>query len=86
VREVTLYTTPSCGFCVAAKRLLGQKNIPFKEVGLADKPELRQRLSQENGGYRTVPMIFIGEEFIGGFDELNALSQSGGLDAKLQGA
>jgi glutaredoxin 3 len=83
MQEITVYTTPVCPYCVSAKRLLSQKGLPFKEVDLERDPELRQKLSAENGGYRTVPMIFIGTEFIGGYSELAALDKSGGLAAKV---
>ncbi len=82
MQEITVYTTPVCPYCVSAKRLLSQKGLPFKEVDLEKDPALRQKLSAENGGYRTVPMIFIGKEFIGGYTELAALDKAGGLAAK----
>lgn len=84
MQEITLYTTPSCGYCQAAKRLLSGRGLAFKEVDLARDTDLRQKLSRENGGYRTVPMIFIGSEFIGGFTDLATLESSGTLDAKVQ--
>ncbi len=83
MREITLYTTPSCGYCHAAKQLLRARELSFQEVDLTRDPNLRQRLSRENNGYRTVPMIFIGPEFIGGFTELAALDRSGALAGKL---
>lgn len=85
MQEITVYTTSVCPYCVAAKRLLQQRNYPYKEVNLERDPELRQRLSAENGGYRTVPMIFIGEKFIGGFDQLAELDRSGRLKAEVEG-
>jgi glutaredoxin 3 len=85
MREIIVYTTNVCPYCVAAKRLLQQRNYPFTEVNLEQDPELRMKLSQENGGYRTVPMIFIGGKFIGGFDELNKLDRAGRLKAEVEG-
>ena len=79
MREVKIYTTQVCGFCVQAKRLLTQLKMPYDEIGLDDNPELRQKLSQENNGYRTVPMIFIDGKFIGGYTELLALQKQGKL-------
>ena len=83
MQEITLYTTPVCGYCQAAKRLLQQRGLTYKEVDLARDPELRMKLSQENNGYRTVPMIFIGPEFIGGYTELAALDRDGQLEQKV---
>jgi len=82
-KKITVYRTGFCPFCDMAKRLLHQHNYEFSEVSLDGQDELRIRLSKENGGWRTVPMIFIGEEFIGGFDELNKLAQSGKLAEKV---
>ncbi len=79
MREVKIYTTHICPYCVQAKRLLTQLKLPYEEIGLDDKPELRQKLSQENRGYRTVPMIFIDDQFIGGYTELLALQKQGKL-------
>jgi glutaredoxin 3 len=79
MREVKIYTTQFCSFCVQAKRLLAQLKLPYEEIGLDDKPELRQKLSEENRGYRTVPMIFIDGQFIGGYTELLALQKQGKL-------
>lgn len=79
MREITVYTTRVCPYCVSAKRLLSQLNLKFEEVGLDDKPDLRQKVSEENGNYRTVPMIFIDGKFIGGFNELQALHKKGQL-------
>lgn len=76
---ITVYTTRVCPYCVQAKRLLTTLSLPFKEIGLDEDVELRQRLSSENGGWRTVPMIFIGDTFVGGYDDLKKLHDSGRL-------
>ena len=76
---ITLYTTRTCPYCVAAKRLLEARKLPYSEVNLEHDDALRQRLSKENDGYQTVPMIFIGERFIGGYTELAAIDRQGGL-------
>ncbi len=81
--SVTLYTTTTCGYCRAAKSLLVDRGIPFDEIDLTNDPEKRIQVSAQAGNYRTVPMIFIHEEFIGGYQELHALDQSGQLQAKV---
>ena len=86
MQEITVYTTPVCGYCQAAKRLLQQRGLTFREVDLEKDPALRMKLSQENGGYRTVPMIFIGAEFVGGYTELAALDRDGKLAEKVERA
>lgn len=80
---VTLYTTPFCGYCSAAKRLLDRKGIAFTEIDVSRAPEKRAEMVQRSRGGRTVPQIFIGDAHIGGFDEMNALDRSGKLDPLL---
>ncbi len=65
-----VYTTSVCPYCQSAKRLLTEKNISFKEIALDAQPDLRTELSDKFGGWRTVPMIVLNGEFIGGYTEL----------------
>jgi glutaredoxin 3 len=83
MKTVTIYTTPTCGFCMAAKRLLNAKGVDFTEVSVAGDRELRQQMMQRANGRHTVPQIFIGDQHIGGFDDINALERSGRLDPLL---
>jgi len=76
---VTIYTTAVCPFCIAAKRLFDNLGIEFSEVRLDRDPALRMRLAEENDGWRTVPMIFVGDRFIGGFVEARSLHKEGKL-------
>lgn len=57
-------------------------HVEYEEISLNGKDELREQLSRENNGWRTVPMIFIDGQFMGGFDDVNKLYKSGEL-AKL---
>ncbi len=81
---ITVYRTRFCPYCVMAARLLEQRGIAFDEVGLDDRPDKRAEIAQQTG-WRTVPMIFVGETFVGGFTELAALERSGKLDSMLEG-
>ena len=85
MKSVELYTTPFCGYCAAAKRLLGQKGVSYTEIDVMGDPERRQEMTQRAMGGRTVPQIFIGETHVGGFDDINALERAGKLDALLSG-
>jgi len=85
VKSVKIYTTPYCPYCVRAKRLLERKAVPFEEIDVANDDEARIALA-ERTGLRTVPQIFIGDEHVGGSDDLHALEQEGKLDGKLQQA
>ena len=81
--EVTVYTTTFCPYCVRAKRLLKTKGIAFREVDLSEDAALRQEMTAKTG-WLTVPMIFIGDTFVGGNEELDALEREGKLDAMLR--
>lgn len=79
MKEVKVYTGAFCSYCNATKKLLQTAGVAFEEIGLDDQPELRRKLSEENGHYRTVPMIFIDGTFIGGFTDLQTLHKNGQL-------
>lgn len=81
-KSVVIYTTSLCGFCFAAKSLLDNKGVAFKEVAVDGDHETRQALMQETG-QRTVPQIWIGRKHVGGFTDLAELEQSQALDAML---
>jgi glutaredoxin 3 len=80
---VEIYTSPLCGFCHAAKRLLSQKGVNFSEIDIAAQPTRRAEMTQRANGGRTVPQIFVGSTHVGGCDELYALERAGKLDALL---
>lgn len=81
---VTVYRTQVCPYCVMAARLLRRKGVDFHEVSLDGRPEAREAL-QARTQWRTVPQIFVGDAFVGGYSELAALDQSGELDRMLGG-
>jgi glutaredoxin 3 len=81
--KVVIYTTASCPYCIAAKRLLTQKGVSFQEISVDGDPAGRAKMSERAGGRRTVPQIFIEDNHIGGCDDLYALEQAGRLDAML---
>lgn len=82
---IRIYTKPTCPYCINAKRLLDELGLPFEETDVAGNPELRSRLASENDGYSTVPMIFLGDQFLGGYSELRSLHDRGELTALLEG-
>lgn len=83
--KVEIYTTPTCPYCLAAKRLLTKKGVAFTEIDVSRDPDLRIAMTNRAGGRRTVPQIFIGETHVGGSDDLHALEHEGRLDALLAG-
>ncbi|CUI01307.1 glutaredoxin 3 [Leisingera aquaemixtae] len=83
MKTVEIYTSPLCGYCHAAKRLLNQKGVAFSEVNVLEEPERKAEMIQRANGGRTVPQIFIGGTHVGGCDDLYALEQAGKLDPLL---
>lgn len=83
MKPVEIYTSPLCGFCHAAKRLLSQKGVDFAEVDVLSNPDRKPEMIERAGGSRTVPQIFIGGDHVGGCDDLHALERAGKLDALL---
>lgn len=82
VSRIILYTTQWCGYCVRAKGLLDARDLAYEEVSLDDDPGFRQRVF-DLGHQRTVPLVTIDGEPIGGYDELAALDRSGALAERL---
>lgn len=85
MKPVLMYATLACPYCMAARRLLQHKNVPFEEIRVDAAPEQR-RIMMQRSGRHTVPQIFIDGRSIGGFDELSALERNGQLDALLADA
>ena len=83
MQPVEIYTSPLCGFCHAAKRLLNEKGVSFAEVDVLAQPERKSEMIERANGGRTVPQIFIGDTHVGGRDDLYALERAGKLDALL---
>lgn len=80
---VEIYTSPLCGFCHAAKRLLTQKGVAFSEIDVLSDPGRKPEMIQRANGGRTVPQIFIGDIHVGGCDDLYALERADKLDPLL---
>ncbi len=76
--NITMYTKRSCPYCESAKRFFASHEIPFTVKDLSDSSEELAALVSKTG-HRTVPQIFLGDRFIGGYAELIALHDNGGL-------
>ncbi|PHY17282.1 glutaredoxin 3 [Caulobacter sp. BP25] len=81
--HVTIYTRPFCPYCSRALALLSEKGAAFTEIEAGMDPALRQEMMQRSGR-NTFPQIFVvGEQHIGGCDDMMALEAQGKLDALL---
>jgi glutaredoxin 3 len=84
--DVTIYTTPFCGYCARAKFLLKRKNVAFTEVDVSGDDALREAMRKRANGRTSVPQIFIGATHVGGCDDIHALEAQGKLDDLLVSA
>lgn len=83
MNNVVIYTKAYCPYCVRAKALLNHKNIEFVEFDIGQQPELRNEMIDKANGSYTVPQIFVGEQHIGGCDDMMSLEAQGKLDTLL---
>ena len=78
MRPVIVYTTDPCARCINAKALLERRGIAYREVSLAKDPDGRVELARRTG-MLTFPQILVGDEAIGGLDELVEADRDGRL-------
>lgn len=81
--KIEIYTTPTCPYCVKAKKLLNSKGVQYEEIDV-DTDEVKYQEMIKRSGRKTVPEIFIDGKFIGGCDDLCALEKEGKLDPLLK--
>ena len=77
--NVIVYGTRYCPYCVAATQLLSSKGVEYEYIAVDNDQELRAEIAERSGQF-TVPQIWIGEQHIGGFTDLNRITLSGSLD------
>lgn len=77
---IEIYTKTFCPYCWRAKLLLDSKGVAYKEIAVDFGGAEKERMIERANGRRTVPQIFIGEQYIGGCDDLMALDRNGKLD------
>ncbi len=75
-KAVTIYSTPTCHFCQMTKDFLKEKGIAYTEHNVAADLQMRQEMIQKSG-QMGVPVIFIGDKMIIGFDKENLVSSLG---------
>ena len=81
--EIIMYCTAVCPYCTMAEKLLQRKGVKEINKIRIDLDPARRDEMIEKTGRRTVPQIYIGGTHVGGFDDLSALDQDGGLDPLL---
>lgn len=82
--RITMYTGPYCPYCNMAKQFFKQQGIDdIDEIRVDQYPGAMAEM-QARSGRRTIPQIFIGQTHVGGFTDLYALHQRGGLEPLLR--
>ena len=82
MNKVVMYCTNTCQYCHKAEKLLLKKGASITKINIeGNKPKIKEMLKRSRRN--TVPQIFIGGEYIGGFDELAKLDKKGKLDSVL---
>ena len=66
--SITIYSTPTCTYCKAAKEYFAKNNVAFTEYNVASD-EVRRKEMVDKTGQLGVPVILVGETVIVGFDE-----------------
>ena len=69
--KAIVWSKPACPFCVKAKNLLNSKGIEYEEKNIAEGYQIQDLLEMVPNA-RTMPQIWLGEEHIGGYYELEA--------------
>ena len=82
--EIDIYTSPLCGYCTIAKKLLVRKGVDFNEFDILNDPSLKPIMVERSSGSKTVPQIFINKQHIGGWEQLVGLDKNGTLDKILR--
>lgn len=68
MKNVTIYSTPTCHFCHMAKDFFKENNIAYTEFDVASDIPKRQEM-MEKSGQMGVPVIIIGDQMTIGFNK-----------------
>ncbi|MEO0882303.1 MAG: glutaredoxin 3 [Pseudomonadota bacterium] len=83
--NVTVYIREFCPYCSRALGLFKSRGVTPKIIDAGQDAKKKQEMIERSNGGRTFPQIFIGDQHIGGCDDLMALDRRGGLDPLLSG-
>jgi glutaredoxin 3 len=78
--KIEIYTWDTCPFCIRAKALLDQKDVDYTEYMIKGDDDARDKMAARANGRRTVPQIFVNDQWIGGCDDMQLLEAEGKLD------
>ena len=84
MKNILIYTGPSCNFCDAAKRLLKRNGLSFSEIDISTGEKIKEEMIKKSNGQRTIPQIFFDDHHVGGYVELRELEKTGKLEENLK--
>ena len=84
MQKVVIYTGPMCNYCSAAKHLLNKKKVNYTEFDVGTDSSKMKEMQERTKGARTIPQIFIGDNYVGGNDQLQEAHRDGKLDELLK--
>lgn len=67
-KQVTIYSTPTCHFCHAAKEYFDETGVTYQDYNVAEDLEKRKEMIDMTG-QMGVPVIRIGDDVVVGFDQ-----------------
>lgn len=82
MNSVKIYTTSYCPYCVKAKQFFDDLGVEYEEIDVEQDSALRDELA-EKYSWRTVPMIVVNGEFLGGYEDVRSLHAEGKLLSKI---
>jgi glutaredoxin 3 len=82
MRQLTIYTTDPCSFCVRVKNLLAARGVEYAEINLSKDPIGRAELAKLTG-MMSFPQVLVDGELLGGYADVLSAAESGRLDELL---
>lgn len=67
-KKVEIYTTPTCVYCIAAKKFFNENKVGYEEHNVAANPDKRKEMIEKTG-QMGVPVIVIGDDIVVGFNQ-----------------
>lgn len=82
MHNVVMYVKDTCPYCQNAKELFNSLGVTYEVIDVIKHPELREEAIKKYH-WRTVPLILVDDELLGGYDDVAALHEKGELLPKL---
>lgn len=66
-KDVTVFSTQTCPYCVMVKQYLDEKNVKYKDIDVSEDAKAAEEMFNKSH-QMGVPQLWIGEEVVVGFD------------------